>query len=458
MEFYVSPMTAESVKRYRAAGVRLPRNLSPGRAPTRRELADVLRSVDGLQAKSSPSQPATGRIWRIDLRPQSRPRIRSLAGEHATIIVSPCPKPDEALDPVVVQDGTPIAAVSLAFALASAIGPVVLEGGEFYGKHPIWAGGEPAKVLRDIAACLENCISEEEYTNQDELYAQLDRLHAFGGQSKEVSPRRGQASPEPKQSKQTAGPISLESPEWLAVLSEVLRDPSDDTPRLAAADWLAENGHHDRAEFIRAQVELDRMVIPNRCQKAVKQFQASCGSVKCQPCSESLLAASRRDNLLMRCNRLLGIASNQQAWCGFPLPSRSCQIRFARGFVDVIMLQVADFLSHAAAMFRAEPIAHVGLTYVSPHQHIVHPTVGRPHVAEVWFRDSNSQVTRRLKHTSRLPAPLFDRLPGAEGQDQLEYAEGEAAGALNRACVAFGRELAGLPAWEPPSGRRIGEP
>ena len=31
----------------------------------------------------------------------------------------------------------------------------------------------------------------------------------------------------------------------------------DDTPRLAFADWLDERGEHERAEFIRVQVELE---------------------------------------------------------------------------------------------------------------------------------------------------------------------------------------------------------
>lgn len=192
------------------------------------------------------------------------------------------------------------------------------------------------------------------------------------------------------------------------------------------------------------------MVIPGRCQKAVKQFRASCGAVECQRCNASLLARNRKDSLGVRSQRLLDVASNQREWCGFKLPGRAWGIRFARGFVDVVMLQVADFLSHAAAIFRAEPITHVGLTYVSPGKVMVQREGGRAGVGEVWLRDTNSQVTRRTQHSNRLPAPLFDRLPGAEGQNQLEFAEGEAVLALERVCLAYGREMAGLPPWEPP--------
>jgi uncharacterized protein (TIGR02996 family) len=40
-----------------------------------------------------------------------------------------------------------------------------------------------------------------------------------------------------------------------ALLRAVSRDPGDDTPRLAYADWLDENDRPERAEFIRAQID-----------------------------------------------------------------------------------------------------------------------------------------------------------------------------------------------------------
>lgn len=43
-----------------------------------------------------------------------------------------------------------------------------------------------------------------------------------------------------------------------ALLRAVLADPGDDTVRLVYADWLQENGHETRAEFIRTQCELAR--------------------------------------------------------------------------------------------------------------------------------------------------------------------------------------------------------
>ncbi|MBA4067021.1 MAG: hypothetical protein C0501_25585 [Isosphaera sp.] len=48
-------------------------------------------------------------------------------------------------------------------------------------------------------------------------------------------------------------------PDWAALRAAVVADPDDDTTRLAAADFLQENGDPDRAAFIRVQVELARV-------------------------------------------------------------------------------------------------------------------------------------------------------------------------------------------------------
>jgi uncharacterized protein (TIGR02996 family) len=42
-------------------------------------------------------------------------------------------------------------------------------------------------------------------------------------------------------------------------LADIVANIDDDTPRLVYADWLEENGHNDRSEFIRVQVERTRL-------------------------------------------------------------------------------------------------------------------------------------------------------------------------------------------------------
>jgi uncharacterized protein (TIGR02996 family) len=47
-----------------------------------------------------------------------------------------------------------------------------------------------------------------------------------------------------------------------AFLKDIVESPDDDTPRLIYADWLEDHGNADRAEFIRAQVELAQPPAP----------------------------------------------------------------------------------------------------------------------------------------------------------------------------------------------------
>jgi uncharacterized protein (TIGR02996 family) len=49
-----------------------------------------------------------------------------------------------------------------------------------------------------------------------------------------------------------------DSPEYRALFAGVVERPDDDAPRLVLADWLEENGHPERAELIRLQIELER--------------------------------------------------------------------------------------------------------------------------------------------------------------------------------------------------------
>src|SRR5436309_1823467 len=44
-----------------------------------------------------------------------------------------------------------------------------------------------------------------------------------------------------------------------AFLADILEHAEDDTPRLVFADWLDDHGDHDRAEFIRLQIETARL-------------------------------------------------------------------------------------------------------------------------------------------------------------------------------------------------------
>lgn len=117
--------------------------------------------------------------------------------------------------------------------------------------------------------------------------------------------------------------------------------------------------------------------------------------------------------------------------------SEPAQWRFRRGFVNSIATTAADFLAHAAALFAAQPITEVRLVGREPQPN----AYGGSQCA--WHCDSSEQDL-----SSWIPFVLLDRL-SAEGYDGATwkiypYAT-QAHAALSRACVAYGRERAGLP-------------
>jgi uncharacterized protein (TIGR02996 family) len=114
-------------------------------------------------------------------------------------------------------------------------------------------------------------------------------------------------------------------------LRDICENPDDDTPRLVYADWLDEHGQPERAEFIRAQVELACRV------------------------SDS----PHRRRLAARAAELL--ARHAERWLG-PLGSLLSEWRFRRGFLDRLTISARNLLEHAEALFRTAPIRRLRLT------------------------------------------------------------------------------------------------
>jgi uncharacterized protein (TIGR02996 family) len=237
-------------------------------------------------------------------------------------------------------------------------------------------------------------------------------------------------------------------------LDAVLADPSDDFPRLVYADWLEDEGRVERADFIRLQVELAGCRVCNA--KEGPAWDWSCG----------------HKELRRRERELLG--RNGPWWVGFPvrtgqtkhegpIPTVAIGLRskttldaeceFRRGFVASVSLTLADFMTHAGAIFAAAPVEEVRLTDREPlsllsTRHIP----GEPWYG--WYAWGDARL--RLPHSTpegavyALPPALFAWLGGrrAGGNPYDRYYPGrdQAVADLCRACIAYGREKAGLPA------------
>jgi uncharacterized protein (TIGR02996 family) len=121
-----------------------------------------------------------------------------------------------------------------------------------------------------------------------------------------------------------------------ALLQAILADPDDDTPRLAYADWLEEQGTDPaRAEFIRLQIEFARR--------------------------EARGDASRWE-LTQRQQYLL--AGYERAWTAELRPLLGRSWVFRRGFVEGVRMTAAQLLSRARALFSRTPVREVNLVNV----------------------------------------------------------------------------------------------
>jgi uncharacterized protein (TIGR02996 family) len=137
--------------------------------------------------------------------------------------------------------------------------------------------------------------------------------------------------------------------EQAALLSAICADPEDDTPRLAYADWLQENGDEDRAEFIRVQIELAR-------------FPAE---------DDAPEMAERRLELETRESRLF--SAHRKAWekearlpRGGLLKGFEFWSEFERGFRDFPMGRVERFVGANADLFRHHPVGTFDVGGITP--------------------------------------------------------------------------------------------
>jgi uncharacterized protein (TIGR02996 family) len=136
--------------------------------------------------------------------------------------------------------------------------------------------------------------------------------------------------------------------EQTALLAAICADPEDDTPRLAYADWLQEHGDEDRAEFIRAQIELARLPAEDDAAEMTER---------------RLELEAHRDRLL---------SAHRKAWEKEPrLPRGTPRVfgfwsEFERGFRDFPTGRVESYLAAGDQLFRHHPVGTFDVGGVTP--------------------------------------------------------------------------------------------
>ena len=128
---------------------------------------------------------------------------------------------------------------------------------------------------------------------------------------------------------------------WTAIRAH----PDDDTPRLVYADWLQERGEEERAEFIRVQIELERLKAdPRKGRKQRAPLEAR---------EKALLDAYREEWLAPFVKVVTRVKRRESRelirnWVG--------QMPFSRGFLGVDRLELERARLLSAADATVEPV------------------------------------------------------------------------------------------------------
>jgi uncharacterized protein (TIGR02996 family) len=150
--------------------------------------------------------------------------------------------------------------------------------------------------------------------------------------------------------------MAMEHPEWPALAAAIIADPDDDTVRLAAADFLEENGDPDRAAFIRIQIELARLAAAGESQSLEADHLRVKERVFLGPLSVNakLWAAEACPEL---------VTMNARGGSGIDVAiSGAERLTWARGFVDGITCPAEVWARHGAAVRKRQPIRSLILT------------------------------------------------------------------------------------------------
>lgn len=219
-----------------------------------------------------------------------------------------------------------------------------------------------------------------------------------------------------------------------ALLRAILEHPAEDTPRLMYADWLQERGQEQWAQFIRATRANWHYVyfLHNELARSIPTARFSG----------------------------YGREEDDSPDFGLPRWSFSFPERFAfgraiwdRGFVSHLVIPLAAFVEHAETLFRAHPIERVTLTDKEPWNNATNP----PTHFGWWCENELMDFTTEPEV---LPLPLMlcmdgdtrrhdrviaSRFDGDRMHGVILFEDRDTArDALSRACVAYGRECAGL--------------
>jgi uncharacterized protein (TIGR02996 family) len=159
-------------------------------------------------------------------------------------------------------------------------------------------------------------------------------------------------------------------PENPALFAAIIAHPAEDTPRLAYADWLDENGDPTRARFIRLQYEIEKL----------------------PPIGAKASKAKKEEEALLK--------KHEKQWAG-EVAQLVDLARFRRGFIEWVRVTPAQFLQHAGRLFELAPIRMVRFEKTGPHMPAL---VASPHFGRAEGVGFSAYIMDQLGHDGRFEA------------------------------------------------------
>ncbi len=215
-------------------------------------------------------------------------------------------------------------------------------------------------------------------------------------------------------------------------IDAICSDPEDIQARLIYADWLEERGD-PRGEFIRVQCELAACDgVP--CKEGCEAYNVKMAEYRviwwCGECQRRKHLKGREFSLfeslganpfgLGHCISTVTIDPKKIA-----THSHWTQCLVRRGFTEVIMLTIKDWLAHGPQIVRQTPVTEVWLNDMEP--------------TDVTYVAGWTWMQGTLGAPSHVPPELFYRMGGA-----WYPTEQEARAGLGRSALAWAREKAGM--------------
>ena len=261
------------------------------------------------------------------------------------------------------------------------------------------------------------------------------------------------------------------------LIASIIDDPLSTTRRLIVADKMDEEGQHERAEFIRVQVRLDELRRLGCHESEMCRVTGPCAECGREAEADKL---RRRERELLDAHWLTWSPEPLLEMSGYTAENHDGEIdwHFRRGFIESVSLSEALWIgspcercggsgydgdvvvdladkdcpdcngsgrvnAHGPKIVVAAPVVSVTLTGKEPYEF----THGR------WWWLKSSLPDQTMQQ-SRLFVDLWKILnPPNENSVPAEWdSEAAALAALSRACVAWARKLADLPAidWSTP--------